>query len=134
MPIAEFAEFISKEVPPCKIVEVGIGFHFDVALILKEKGYDVLAVDWNGSSVERARSLGINAVRDDVFHPDHSIYGGAGAIYAVRPTPEIVGPILKLGRELGVPVYILPLTGDAMPRGMRLRNFRGLAIYTAKPI
>ena len=115
-------------------MEVGIGFQFKVALRLIELGYEVLAVDWNPESVERARKLGINAVKEDVFNPNLELYRGAKAVYSVRPTPEIVAPILELGRKLRVPVYILPLAGDTMPRGMRLVNFRGLAIYTAKPI
>ncbi len=134
MPIEDFAEFLASNVPRGKVVEVGIGFQFKVALRLMELGYEVLAVDWNPESVERARKLGINAVKDDVFNPNLELYRGAKAVYSVRPTPEIVAPILELGRKLRVPVYILPLAGDTMPRGMRLVNFRGLAIYTAKPI
>ena len=134
MPIEDFAEFLASNVPRGKVVEVGIGFQFKVALRLIELGYEVLAVDWNPESVERARKLGINAVKDDVFNPNLELYRGARAVYSVRPTPEIVAPILELGRKLRVPVYILPLAGDTMPRGMRLVNFRGLAIYTAKPI
>lgn len=129
MPIEDFAEFLAKNVPRGKIVELGIGFQFKVALRLKELGYDVLAVDWNPSSVEKARELGINAVRDDVFTPNLDLYRSAKALYSVRPTPEIVKPILELGERLGVPVYILPLAGDTMPKGLRLLNFRGLAIY-----
>ncbi|ASI99525.1 UPF0146 family protein [Thermococcus celer] len=134
MPIEDFAEFLAEKVPGGKVVEIGIGFQFSVALRLKELGYDVLAIDWNPKSVERARELGINAVRDDVFNPRLGLYEDANAIYSVRPTPEIVRPILNLGRRLNVPVYILPLSGDTVPRTMRLVNHRGLAIYTAKPI
>ncbi|ASJ08315.1 hypothetical protein A3L11_03345 [Thermococcus siculi] len=129
MPIEDFADFLTGNVPEGRIAELGIGFQFKVALRLKELGYDVLAVDWNPASVERARELGINAVRDDLFAPNLELYRGVKALYSVRPSPEIVKPILELGRKLSVPVYILPLTGDAMPRGMRLVNFRGLAIY-----
>jgi len=134
MPIENFAEFLAGEVPRGKIVELGIGFQFKVALRLKELGYDVLAVDWNPESVKKAGELGINAVRDDIFNPRLELYRDAKALYSVRPTPEMVKPILSLGERLGLPVYILPLTGDTMPRGMKLVNYRGLAIYVAKPI
>ncbi|ASJ06335.1 UPF0146 family protein [Thermococcus pacificus] len=134
MPVEDFAEFLAKEVPVGRVAELGIGFQFKVALKLKEFGYDVLAVDWNPVSVEKARELGLNAVRDDLFSPSLDLYLGVKALYSVRPTPEIVKPILELGEKLGVPVYILPLTGDTMPKALRLVNFRGLAIYTAKPI
>ncbi|NJE03899.1 UPF0146 family protein [Thermococcus sp. MV11] len=133
MPIEDFAEFLAREIPRGKVVELGIGFQFKVALKLKSLGYDVLAIDWNPESVERARELGIGAVRDDLFSPRLELYRTARALYSVRPTPEIVRPILKLGRTLRLPVYILPLAGDAMPRGMRLGNHRGLAIYVYNP-
>jgi uncharacterized UPF0146 family protein len=129
MAIEDFADFLAMEVPRGKIAELGIGFQFKVALRLIELGYDVLAVDWNPSSVEKARELGINAVRDDLLNPNLELYANVKLLYSVRPTPEIVKPIIKLGDELGVPVYILPLSGDTMPRGMRLLNFKGLAIY-----
>lgn len=129
MSLEDFADFIASRVPKGKVVELGIGFQFKVALRLKELGYDVLAVDWNPASVEKARELGINAVRDDLFSPNLELYRGVKALYTVRPTPEIVRPILELGKKLGVPVYILPLAGDTMPRTMRLINYRGLAIY-----
>ncbi len=134
MPVEDFADFIAQNVPKGKVAELGIGFQFKVALRLKELGYDVLAVDWNPESVRRARELGINAVRDDVFAPNLELYRGVKALYSVRPTPEIVRPILHLGERLRLPVYILPLTGDTMPRRMKLVNYRGLAIYVTKPI
>jgi uncharacterized UPF0146 family protein len=129
MSLEDFADFIASRVPKGKVVELGIGFQFKVALRLKELGYNVLAVDWNPASVEKAGEFGINAVRDDLFSPNLELYRGVNALYSVRPTPEIVMPILELGKKLGVPVYILPLTGDTMPRTMRLINYRGLAIY-----
>ncbi|NJD98830.1 UPF0146 family protein [Thermococcus sp. LS1] len=134
MPIEDFADFLAERVPRGKIVELGIGFQFKVALKLREMGYDVLAVDWNPASVEKARELGINAVRDDIFNPRMELYRNAKALYSVRPTPEIVRPILELGKKLGLPVYILPLSGDTMPGNLKLINHRGLAIYMAKTI
>lgn len=99
MPIEDFADFIASRVPKGKVVELGIGFQFKVALRLKELGYDVLAVDWNPASVEKAGELGINAVRDDLFSPNLELYRGVKALYSVRPTPEIVRSILELGKS-----------------------------------
>ncbi|ASJ03404.1 hypothetical protein A3L09_09105 [Thermococcus profundus] len=129
MAIEDFAEFIASRVPKGKIVELGIGFQFKVALRLKELGYDVLAVDWNEEAVHAAEEAGIKAVKDDLFNPRVELYRGAVALYSIRPTPEIVKPILELGGKLGLPVFILPLTGDVMPGGMKLLNFKGLAVY-----
>ncbi|WP_297507645.1 UPF0146 family protein [Thermococcus sp.] len=133
MGIEGLADFIAETVERGKIVEAGIGFQLKVALRLKELGYDVLAVDWNEKVIENARKAGINAVRDDLFKPKLELYQGAKAVYSVRPTPEIVVPILRLGEALKVPVYILPFSGDPRVRGTRLVNFRGLAIYVYNP-
>ncbi|AMQ18816.1 UPF0146 family protein [Thermococcus peptonophilus] len=129
MPIEDFADFIASRVPKGKVAELGIGFQFKVALRLKELGFRVLAVDWNEKAVEAAKEAGIEAIRDDLFNPRLELYEDAVALYSVRPTPEIVEPILDLGKKLGFPVFILPLAGDTMPRTMRLVNYRGLAIY-----
>ncbi len=133
MGIEALAEFIAETVERGKVVEAGIGFQLKVALRLKGLGYDVLAVDWNGKAVENARKAGINAVRDDIFSPNLELYRGAKAVYSIRPTPEIVAPILSLGEALKVPVYTLPLSGDPRAMGTRLVNFKGLAIYVYNP-
>lgn len=134
MPIEDFADFLAEKFPKGKIVELGIGFQIKVALRLKELGYDVLAVDWNEEAVENARKAGIKAVRDDLFRPKLELYSDAVALYSVRPTPEIMRPIIELSRKVRVPLVILPLSGDSVPRGLRLVNYRGLSIYTTKDI
>ncbi len=131
MPIEDFACYLKEKVNG-RIVEIGIGFNFKVALKLKELGLDVFVVDWNREAVQKAQELGLKAHVDDVFKPNMRLYEGVEAVYAVRPTPEIVRPILELAKKLGVPAYILPFSLDEMPRGLRLENYRGLAIYTAE--
>lgn len=134
MVLEKFAHFIAENSPGGKAVEVGVGFQLSVALKLRELGYDVTVVDWNEKAVENARKAGLKAIRDDVFNPRLGIYRDADVIYSIRPTPEIVKPILRLGRTLNKPVYILPFSGDPVPPGTRLVNYHGLAIYVAKAI
>jgi len=133
MPIEDLAEFIAENFPRGKAVELGIGFQTKVALRLKKLGYDVLAIDWNMPAVENARKAGINALRNDLFNPREKLYRDAVVLYAVRPTPEIMGAILTLSEETGVPLVLLPLSGDSVPRRMKLINYRGLAIYVYNP-
>jgi len=127
------AEFIAENFPKGKAVELGIGFQTKVALRLTELGYDVLAIDWNEEAVENARRSGISAVRDDLFRPRLQLYRDAVVLYSVRPTPEIMRPIAELGRKTGVPLVVLPLSGDSVPKPLRLVNYRGLALYVYKP-
>ncbi|WP_461865738.1 UPF0146 family protein [Thermococcus sp.] len=131
MPIEDFAFYI-KERTNGRVAEIGVGFNFKVALKVKELGLDVFVVDWNKNAVEKARELGLKAYVDDVFNPNLMLYEGVGAVYSVRPTPEIVKAILELAAKLKVPAYILPFSLDEMPRGLKLENYKGLAIYTTE--
>ena len=127
--LENLADFIAERFPRGKAVELGIGFQTKVALKLKELGYEVLAVDWNEKAVENARKMGIKAERDDFFRPRLELYKNAVLLYSIRPTPEIMRPIVRISDLVSVPLVILPLSGDSVPRGLRLINHRGLAIY-----
>ncbi|HIH72873.1 MAG: Uncharacterized protein XD43_1784 [Thermococcales archaeon 44_46] len=133
MSFEKLAMFLVERHPEGKFVEIGVGFNFKVALKLKELGREVLVVDWNAEAVKKAKELGLEAYVDDVFSPRLEIYRNATAIYSVRPTPEIVEPILKLGKLLKTPVYILPFSLDSMPRILKLENYNGLPVYTWRP-
>ena len=133
MALEEFAHFIAEKSEGKRAIEIGVGFQLSVALKLRELGYEVTVVDWNEEALENARKAGLKAVRDNVFNPRIEVYRGTDVVYSVRPTPEIVRPILDLGRLLRKPVYILPFTGDPMPPGARLVNYHGLAIYVYSP-
>ncbi|WP_058947669.1 UPF0146 family protein [Thermococcus sp. 2319x1] len=133
MSFEKLAMFLIERHPEGKLVEIGVGFNFKVSLKLKDLGKEVLVVDWNPEAVKKAKELGLEAYVDDVFSPNLEIYRGAVAIYSVRPTPEIVKPILKLAQLLKIPVYILPFSLDSMPRILKLENYKGLPIYTWRP-
>jgi len=129
MSLENLAGFIAENFPRGKVVELGIGFQTKVALKLKELGYDVLAIDWNERAVENARKKGIEAEKDDLFRPRLELYKNTVLLYSVRPTPEIMRPIVKLSNIVSVPLVILPMSGDSVPRGLRLINYRGLVMY-----
>ncbi len=131
MPIEDFA-FYLKERANGRIVEIGVGFNFKVALKLKELGMDIFVVDWNKESIIKARERGLEAYVDDVFNPNLKLYRDVRVIYSIRPTPEIIRPILRLARKLGVPAYILPFSLDEMPHELKLENYKDLAIYTTE--
>ncbi len=133
MPIEDFAEFIAKEVKGKTVVEIGVGFQPKVALKLRDMGYEVTVTDWNEAAVKNARVLGLNAVMDDVFSPRLEVYQKADALYSVRPTPEMIPPLIRLGNVLRKTVFILPFSGDPVPPSTRLVNHNGLAIYVYKP-
>lgn len=133
MSFEKLARLLIERHPKGKFVEIGVGFNFKVALELKNLGRRVLVVDWNPEAVKKAKELGLEAYVDNVFSPRLEIYRDTVAIYSIRPTPEIVEPILKLAQLLKIPVYILPFSLDHMPRILRLENYGGLPIYTWRP-
>ncbi|AEH25330.1 UPF0146 family protein [Pyrococcus yayanosii] len=128
-----FADFVTERVRGKRIVEVGVGFYLKVALRLKEMGYEVVVVDWNEEAVKNAKKHGLVAVKDDIFNPNPQIYENAEAIYSIRPTPEMMPDLLGLARSLRKPLFIVPLTGDPIPPGMRLVEFRRIPIYVYEP-
>jgi hypothetical protein len=129
MPMEKFAEYLFKKLRGGRIVEIGVGYNFKVALKLKEFGFDVIVVDWNKDSVKKASELGLKALVDNIFEPSLEVYKDVKAIYSVRPTPEMVNYLINLSNKLKVPLYILPFSLDEMPRKLKLENYKGLAIY-----
>ncbi|MBO8174097.1 MAG: hypothetical protein H0Z18_02435 [Thermococcus sp.] len=125
----KLAEYLAQKFKKGKIIEIGVGFNFKAALKLKELGFDVLVVDWNPKAIERAKELKLNAVVDDIFSPQLEIYNDANAIYSIRPTPEMMPHLLKLARIIKTPLYIVPFSTDAVPKCMKLENYKGLVIY-----
>ncbi|BAA29278.1 UPF0146 family protein [Pyrococcus horikoshii] len=129
----EVAEIIAREIRRGKIVEIGVGFYLEVAKRLRESGIDILVVDINEKAINYARKQGIKGVVDDIFNPTLGIYKDAKAIYSIRPAPEMMKPLLDLARKLKIPLYIVPLTGDRTPNGMKLINYKGIPIYKWEP-
>ncbi|KPU63601.1 hypothetical protein EP1X_02490 [Thermococcus sp. EP1] len=133
MSFEEIAIFLNDRHPKGKLIEVGVGFNFKVALKLKKLGREIIVVDWNPKAVKKAKELGLKACIDNIFSPNLIIYRDAEVIYSIRPTPELIKPILELGKTLKIPVYIVPFSLDGMPRFLKLENYRGIPIYVWNP-
>ncbi|ASJ15879.1 hypothetical protein A3L04_01705 [Thermococcus chitonophagus] len=127
------AEFIAKKCRGGKVIEVGIGFYTKVAERLGELNINIIVIDANKDAIRKARELGLNGYVDDIFNPSLELYKGACCIYSIRPTPEMMPALLKLAKRLGIPLYIIPLTGDSPPREMKLINYKGIPIYKWEP-
>ncbi|MDK2870550.1 MAG: uncharacterized protein PWP39_1785 [Pyrococcus sp.] len=128
------AELIKRKVPKeGLIVEVGVGFYLKVAKKLKEYGLNVIVVDINREAIRNAMKEGIPGFVDDIFNPNLKIYLKAGAIYSIRPNPEIMRALLSLAKKIKVPLYVVPLSGDVPPREMKLINYKGISVYVWEP-
>ncbi len=115
------AEYIS-DFYSGKVVEVGIGYYWKIALKLKEMGFHVVATD--------LKDVGLMEVEfyvDDVMNPRIEVYEGASLIYSIRPPPEIVPYIKRLAGYVGSDVLIRPF-GNEFYDG-KLVNYGGERFY-----
>lgn len=116
LPDAEdIAEFIALRYGyALKIVEIGVGFQFDVAVALKKKLPNALivVVDVNPDAVEEAKKLGLTAYVDNIITPNMKIYEDASLLYSVRPPPELIPYIRKTAEKLKCPLIIRLLSGE----------------------
>lgn len=78
------------------IVEIGIGTNDAVATLCARHGCRVRATD----VVPRRVHPGIRFFEDDIFSPDHSLYGGCDLVYAIRPGVEMVPAMIALSRAV----------------------------------
>jgi|Deesub1362A_J573_1020465.scaffolds.fasta_scaffold00053_106 hypothetical protein len=107
-----------------KIVEIGSGNLFDVALILKNAGYDITCVDIQNTDPPGM----LEFVVDDVTTPNYEIYEGSELLYSIRPPYELFPYIIALSRKIGADCLIRPLFGET-PENGKLVNYRGEHFY-----
>lgn len=117
----QIADYISKNY--CgKVVEVGIGYNWKVALELKRRGFEVVATD-----VRVIPVVGIEFFLDDVTNPRMEIYLNSSLIYSIRPPPEIVPYIVEIARKVNSDLLVRPF-GNEFYSG-KLVNYKGERFY-----
>ncbi len=120
----DVVEYILKKYSKAsKIVEIGIGSEESVFSTLKQMGgFELTAVDSSKSQ---------KGILDNIFEPEISIYQGAELLYSIRPSPEMIPAIRKIGEKVGADVLIRPLSTDAChkPAQMKLVNHGKAVIW-----
>lgn len=90
-----------------RIVEVGVGFCADVAMLLAARGRELLLTD------REVRILGgLKVEKDDIFSPRLELYQGAGLLYSLRPPLEMQIAMGLVAAEIGADVLIRPLMDE----------------------
>ena len=117
----QIADYIHKNYSG-KVVEVGIGYNWTVALELRRKGFNVIATDIREIPIRY-----VNFVLDDVTNPKLEVYSGSSLVYSIRPPPEIVPYIVKVGKSVGADVLVRPF-GNEFYNG-KLLNYKGERFY-----
>ncbi len=110
-----------------KVVEVGSGSFFKIALELQKRGFDVICTDIRNTETPE----GIKFFVDDVTNPRVEIYRNSSLIYSIRPPYELFKAIHSLSREVGADCIIKPLH-DEIPEDFSLINYRGDFFYLSK--
>lgn len=97
-----------------KVVEVGAGPRFEVALALARElpGCEVLVVDTDPRVLAAPSPL--RGEVDDVTAPRLGLYEGAALLYGVRLPEDLHAPAARLARRVGA-TLALRLLGDEVP-------------------
>ena len=90
-----------------RVVEVGVGYYSDVALLLASLGLQVILTDR-----EERILAGLKVEEDDIFSPRLELYRGAGLIYAIRPPLEIQLAMGIVAAKVGADILIRPLMDE----------------------
>lgn len=114
-----------------KVVEIGVGLHYNVAIKLsryfKVIVTDIIDVD------QISEKMGAMYVKDDISNPRLSIYTGASLIYSIRPPIEIQTDILNLSYKVGSNSLIRPLGSEVVNDiRLKLKNFGRAAFYITR--
>lgn len=103
--IAGLADYIASKYN--KAAEIGIGHFPDVADALLKRGLTVFATD-----IHPFYFPGFRVYADDITSPDLSIYEGTEILYSVRPPPELLPHLIKLGKMIRADIIIKPLSSE----------------------
>jgi len=113
-----------------KIIEIGIGYYFNVAKSLSNhKDLNLIVIDANNDAIERAKEEGLNAFVDDIFNPKLDIYKDADLIYSIRPPRDLQPFILNICKKYNISLLIKPLYGETPISDLKLINYKGNALY-----
>ncbi len=127
------AEYICLHYPHgARVVEVGVGRHPDVAMLLQEH-FDLVCTDVTDPGIP-----GIRYVRDDIFRPDASLYRGAALVYSIRPPPDMQGSIAEVASKAGADLIIRPFSSEHADLGRFYRhsrcvNYKQASFYLYQP-
>lgn len=127
-------KMIKKNSESFKIIEIGVGYYFNIAKSLNNhENLNLIVIDANNDAVEKAKKEGLNAFVDDIFNPKLDIYKDADLIYSIRPPRDLQPFILNICKKYGISLLIKPLYGETPINDLKLINYKGNALYCFNP-
>lgn len=104
-------EYIAKRYT--SVVEAGIGNNTEAARILHDAGASVRSTDIRNIPVPDWLTFTV----DDIFNPDIRLYEGAEVIYAIRPAPEMIPPLISLAGRINCDLLVYHLGFELFGNG-----------------
>ena len=102
----DLADYIAENYSG-RVVEVGVGFYSQVALLLAARGLEVILTD------REERMLGELVVeKDDIFSPRMELYREASLIYSIRPPLEMQLAMGVVAAYVGADLLVRPLMDE----------------------
>ena len=96
-----------------RAIEIGIGRNDEAAKIVSSAGALVRCTDVKPFGI----SCGLLFSQDDIFSPDHVLYIGAEVIYAIRPAPEMIPPMIELAQRINADLIVYHLGFESYENG-----------------
>jgi uncharacterized UPF0146 family protein len=96
-----------------RAVEIGIGRNEEAAKIVSSTGALMRCTDVKVFEL----SGGLPFFLDDIFSPDDSLYTGAEVIYAIRPAPEMIPPLIRLAERINADLIVYHLGFESYDNG-----------------
>jgi hypothetical protein len=88
-----------------RAIEVGMGRNEEAAKIVSSNGALVRCTDIKAPGISCKLPFSL----DDIFSPDNSLYAGAEVIYAIRPAPEMIPPLIELAERVDADLIVYHL-------------------------
>jgi len=96
-----------------RAIEIGIGRNEEAAKIVSSTGALMRCTDVKAPG----SSGGLPFFLDDIFSPDDSLYTGAEVIYAIRPAPEMIPPLIRLAERINADLIVYHLGFESYDNG-----------------
>ncbi|MCS3901439.1 UPF0146 family protein [Methanococcus voltae] len=113
------------ENPDLQILELGVGFYFEMALKLKQNNYNITVMDFNQEAVLNANYLGLDAFKDDLFNPNLKLYDSYDLMYSVRPPRDLQNDIARIAKLNDCNLIIQPLSNETALESLKPVCYNG---------
>ena len=101
-----------------RAIEIGIGRNEEAAKIVSSTGALIRCTDLKALEI----SCGLPFSQDDICSPNNSLYTGAEVIYAIRPAPEMIPPLIRLAEKINADLIVYHLGFESYEKGGEIIN------------